>query len=96
MLFSFFIHVVICITLATQGIAVAQVTSFFAYFFISPESLVPRFHYPYHLIPSLGPIIVNRLALVLDNIETLIETILQVHLLSWRKESPLLVCEVVM
>ena len=55
MLFSFFIHLVICITLATQeGLAVAQLASFFAYFFISPESLVPRFHYPYRLIPSLG------------------------------------------
>ena len=61
MLFSFLIHLVIRITLATQeGIAVAQVASFFAYFFISPESLVPRFHYPYHLIPSLGSNIVNR------------------------------------
>ena len=36
----------------------------------------PLFHYRYRIIPSLGLNIVNRLTLVLDSIETLIETIL--------------------
>ena len=29
-----------------EELVVAQVASFFAYFFISPESLVPLFRYP--------------------------------------------------
>ena len=33
-----------------EELAVAQVALSFAYFFISPESPVPLFHYPYRLI----------------------------------------------
>ena len=92
MLFSFLIHLAICITLATQEqLVVAQVASLFACFssfLLNPSSL--SFTNPYRLIRSLslGSNIVNRLALGSDSIETILHSL--------RKESWSLVCEVVM